>query len=84
MRAVADALALTRREPGNDGSMEPERDRYEPELPGQADDEPPLTRREADVAGITPTPETVYGEDSYFPNEEDQRDAHHAEAGEHF
>jgi hypothetical protein len=61
-----------------------ERDRREPELPGQSDDSTPLTRREADVAGITPTPEMVYGEDSYFPNEEDQRDAHHAEPGEHF
>lgn len=40
------------------------------------EDEPTLTREEADVAGISPTPEVVYGEDSFFPNEEDQRDAH--------
>ena len=40
------------------------------------DDEPTLTREEADVAGISRTPEVVYGDDSFFPNEEDQRDAH--------
>lgn len=40
------------------------------------EDERTLTRAEADVAGISPTPEVVYGEDSFFPNEEDQRDEH--------
>lgn len=39
------------------------------------DDEAPLTREEADVAGISPTPSVVYGENSTFPNEADQRDA---------
>lgn len=48
------------------------------ELRTQADDERPLTRAEADVAGITTTPETVYGDDSIFPNAQDQRDAHAA------
>jgi hypothetical protein len=42
-----------------------------------ADDEEPLTRREADVAGITPTPEVVYGDTDEDPNREDQHDAHH-------
>jgi hypothetical protein len=42
-----------------------------------ADDEEPLTRREADVAGITPTPEVVYGDTDEDPNRDDQRDAHH-------
>ena len=46
------------------------------QLRTQADKERPLSRREADVAGIGPTPETVYGDDSTFPNPDDQRDAH--------
>lgn len=37
----------------------------------------PLSRKEADVAGISPTPETTYGDDSYQPNADDQRDVHH-------
>ncbi len=37
------------------------------------DDEPPLSRAEADVAGITVP---VYGEDEMNPNADDQRDAH--------
>jgi hypothetical protein len=45
----------------------------------QADKEPPLTRTEADVAGISPTPEVVYGEDGMEPNAEDERDAHRGE-----
>jgi hypothetical protein len=48
------------------------------------EDEPPLTRAEADVAGIGPTPETVYGDDSYEPNAEDHRDAERADRDEHF
>jgi hypothetical protein len=48
------------------------------QLRTQADDERPLTRAEADVAGISPTPETVYGDDSTFPNEDDERDSHRA------
>jgi hypothetical protein len=46
------------------------------ELHTQADNEEPLTRAEADVAGITTTPEMVYGDTSMDPNAEDQRDAH--------
>jgi hypothetical protein len=42
----------------------------------QADKERPLTRLEAEVAGLTENPEVVYGEDSLEPNEEDQRDVH--------
>jgi hypothetical protein len=38
----------------------------------QADREEPLTREEADVLGVTPTPKTVYGEPSGEP--EDQKD----------
>ena len=36
----------------------------------------PLSRPEADVAGISPTPTTVYGENTTQPNSDDQRDAH--------
>jgi hypothetical protein len=36
----------------------------------QADREDPLTREEADVLGISPTPETVYGEASGEPEEQ--------------
>jgi hypothetical protein len=41
-----------------------------------ADKLPPLNRPEADVAGISPTPATVYGENTTQPNSDDQRDAH--------
>ena len=47
------------------------------QLRTQADDEPPLSRAEADVAGISPTPQVVYGETDEDENREDQRDAHH-------
>ena len=47
------------------------------QLRTQADDEGPLSRREADVAGITTTPEVVYGESDEDQNRDDQRDAHH-------
>ena len=46
------------------------------QLRTQADKDEPLTRREADVAGISMTPEVVYGDDSFQPNEDDERDAH--------
>jgi hypothetical protein len=46
------------------------------QLRTQADDEPPLSRREADVAGISPTPDVVYGESDEDQNRDDQRDAH--------
>ena len=53
------------------------------QLRTQADDEPPLSRAEADVQGITPTPEVVYGDTDEDENRDDQRDAHHAEPDEH-
>jgi hypothetical protein len=46
------------------------------QLRTQADNERALTRKEADVAGITGTASTIYGESDESPNEEDQRDAH--------
>ena len=46
------------------------------QLRTQADNERPLTRAEADVAGISQTPEVVYGDTDEDPNEEDQRDSH--------
>lgn len=53
------------------------------QLRPQADDEAPLSRREADVAGITMTPEVVYGESDEDQNRDDQRDAHQAGPDEH-
>ena len=47
------------------------------QLRTQADDEGALSRREADVAGISQTPEVVYGESDEDQNRDDQRDAHH-------
>jgi hypothetical protein len=62
----------------------PERDDEDPRpLHTQADKEAPLTRREADVLGISPTPEVVYGDTDEDENRDDQRDVHHAEPGEH-
>jgi hypothetical protein len=45
------------------------------QLSTQADKDAPLSRREADVAGISTTPEVVYGDNSYEPNADDHRDA---------
>ena len=53
------------------------------QLRTQADDEPALSRAEADAAGISPTPEVVYGESDEDQNRDDQRDAHHADPDEH-
>ncbi len=53
------------------------------ELRTQADDEDALSRQEADVAGISTTPDVVYGESGGDQNRDDQRDAHHAEPDEH-
>ncbi len=53
------------------------------QLRTQADDEPPLSRAEADVAGISPTPDVVYADTDEDQNRDDVRDAHHAEPGEH-
>jgi hypothetical protein len=47
------------------------------------DDEPPLSRREADVAGISLTPETVYGDNSYEPNADDHREDEDPASDEH-
>jgi hypothetical protein len=55
----------------------------ESQIERQVDGEPVLTREEADVAGIGPTPETVYGDDSYEPNADDHRDVEHADEDEH-
>ena len=50
-------------------------DRDDPEeLDTVADDERPLTREEAEVAGLIPD-EPVYGESSLDPNAADRRDA---------
>ncbi len=48
------------------------------QLRTQADNEAPLSRREADVAGVSTTPEVVYGETDEDENREDQQDAHRA------
>jgi hypothetical protein len=53
------------------------------ELRTQADDEQPLSRPEADVAGISLTPEVVYGDTDEDPNRDDQRDANEADPDEH-
>ena len=53
------------------------------QLRTQADDEAPLSRDEADVAGISQTPDVVYGESDEDQNRDDQRDAHHAQTDEH-
>ena len=50
------------------------------QLRTQADDEPALSRAEADAAGITAP---VYGDDDINPNEDDQRDAQRADEDEH-
>ena len=69
-----------------------EREDRDRELHTEADDEEPLTQREAGAAGeqtarklrgVPENVQTVYGEvDEGFDNE-DQADAHHAEPGEH-
>ncbi len=53
------------------------------QLRTQADNDDPLSRREADVAGISTTPEVVYGESDEDENRDDQRDAHRADPDEH-
>ena len=54
-----------------------------PERELSPDDEPTLSREEANVAGIGPTPETVYGDNSYEPNADDHADAERADEDEH-
>jgi hypothetical protein len=53
------------------------------QLRTQGDDASPLTRAEADVAGISTTPQVVYGDTDENHNADDQRDAHRAEPDEH-
>lgn len=61
----------------------PEADLDDPgELHTQADDTPPLSRREAEVAGIVPGM-IVYGDDSINPNADDRRDLNAPETDEH-
>lgn len=61
----------------------PEIDENDPaELHTQADDVPPLSRREAEVAGIVPGM-IVYGDDSINPNADDRRDINAPETDEH-
>ena len=48
------------------------------QLRTRGDDQPALSRREADVAGMSPTPQVVYGESDEDQNREDQQDAHRA------
>ena len=53
------------------------------QLRTQADKEEPLTRAQADAAGISPTPEVVYGDTDEDPNRDDQRDLNRAGPDEH-
>ena len=53
------------------------------QLRTQADDEPPLSRREAEAAGLTTTPEVVYGESDEDQNRDDQIDANRADPDQH-
>ncbi len=54
------------------------------QLRSQGDDERPLSRAEADVAGISQTPAVVYGESDEDQNRDDQADMNSAEPDEHF
>ena len=53
------------------------------QLRTQADNEPALSRAEADVAGISTTPQVVYGETDEDQNRDDQADMNRAEPDEH-
>ncbi|HEY0613512.1 MAG TPA: hypothetical protein VGC96_02680 [Candidatus Elarobacter sp.] len=53
------------------------------QLRTQADDDDPLSRREADVSGISLTPQVVYADTDEDQNREDRQDAHRAEPDEH-
>lgn len=46
------------------------------QLRTQADNERVLSRREAEAAGLTVTPDVVYGESDEDPNRDDQIDEH--------
>ena len=47
------------------------------------DDEPTLTRAQADVTGISVTPDVVYGDTDMDPNRDDQADMNRAAPDEH-
>jgi hypothetical protein len=53
------------------------------QLRTQSDDASPLSRAEADVAGISTTPSVSYGDTDTDQNREDRLDAHRAEPDEH-
>jgi hypothetical protein len=53
------------------------------QLHTQADDERPLTRREAEVAGLTLEDGPVYGESSDNETNDEHRDANRVGPGEH-
>jgi hypothetical protein len=53
------------------------------QLRTQADNEEPLSRPQADAAGISPTPEVVYADSDEDPNRDDQRDMNSAGPDEH-
>lgn len=68
----------------DDRTRRPEADLDAPaELHTEADDETPLSRREAEVAGIVPGM-VVYGDSSVDPNADDKRDSESAAPDEHF
>ncbi len=48
-----------------------------------ADNDAPLSRAEADAAGISVTPEVVYGDSDENPNADDQKDMNSAGPDEH-
>ena len=67
----------------DDRSRRPEADLDAPdELHTEGDDETPLSRREAEVAGIVPGM-VVYGDSSIEPNADDHRDSERATDDEH-
>jgi len=67
----------------DDRSRRPEADPDAPgELHTEADDETPLSRSEAEVAGIVPGM-VVYGDSSLDPNADDKRDSERADPDEH-
>jgi len=51
------------------------------QLRTQADNERVLSKREAQAAGMTVTPDVVYGESDEDPNRDDQADAHRGSDG---
>jgi hypothetical protein len=66
----------------SDEAARPQIDGAPDELHTQADDESPLSRHEAEVAGIVPGM-AVYGDSSLDPNADDKRDSERATPDEH-